>query len=65
MRCGKSGHYSAACPDRRAIGRAVFTLEEEEDLQEGYEVEEEIVEDVDDSHEELNEEATQELLGEV
>ena len=66
MRCGKSGHYSAACPDRRAIGRAIFTLEEgEEDLQEGYEVEEEVVEDMDNPHEELNEEVTQELLGEV
>ena len=66
MRCGKPGHYSAECPDRRAIGRAVFTLEEgEEDLQESYEVEEEVEKDVDDPHEELNEEATQELPGEV
>src|ERR1700720_513515 len=55
MRCGKSGHYSTACPNRQAIGRAVFTLEEgEEDLQEGYEVEEEVEEDAD-----------QELPGEV
>ena len=66
LRCGKPGHYSATCSDKRAIGRAIFTLEEgEEDLQEGYEVEEEVVEDVDDPHEELNEEVTQELPGEV
>jgi hypothetical protein len=66
LRCGKPGHYSAACPDRRATGRAVFTLDEgEEELQEAYEVEEEVVEDVDDPHEELNKEATQEFPGEV
>ena len=66
MRCGKPGHYSTACPDRRAIVQAIFTFEEgEEDLQEGYEVEEEVVEDMDNPHEELNEEATQELPGEV
>ena len=57
LRCGKPGHFSAACPDRWVVRRAIFTLDEGEgDLQEGYEITEDIEEDVGNPDEELNEE---------
>ena len=48
------------------VGQAIFTLDEGEgDLQEGYEITENIEEDVGNPDEELNEEAAQELPGEL